>query len=53
MLLMLVRSVLDAVVFQVRDVWYEAGTVWCVHKDGFSLGELTLPLSRCDWSMNF
>ncbi|KAM9841620.1 unconventional myosin-XVIIIb [Aulostomus maculatus] len=21
----------------VRDVWYEAGTVWLVHKDGFSL----------------
>ncbi|XP_072310328.1 unconventional myosin-XVIIIb-like isoform X2 [Eucyclogobius newberryi] len=21
----------------VRDVWYEAGTVWYVHKDGFSL----------------
>lgn len=38
-LLMLARGVIDAVVFQVRDVWYEAGTVWCVHKDGFSLGE--------------
>lgn len=25
---------------QVRDVWYEAGTVWYVHKDGFTLGEL-------------
>ena len=23
----------------VRDVWYEAGTVWYVHKDGFTLGE--------------
>lgn len=24
---------------QVRDVWYEAGTVWYVHKDGFTRGE--------------
>ncbi|XP_053728507.1 unconventional myosin-XVIIIb-like isoform X2 [Synchiropus splendidus] len=22
---------------EVKDVWYEAGTVWLVHKDGFSL----------------
>lgn len=27
---------------QVRDVWYEAGTVWYVHKDGFALGECQL-----------
>lgn len=25
--------------FQVRDVWYETGTVWYLHKDGFTLGE--------------
>uniref|UniRef100_A0A7N8XDA5 Myosin XVIIIB n=1 Tax=Mastacembelus armatus TaxID=205130 RepID=A0A7N8XDA5_9TELE len=25
-----------APVSQVRDVWYEAGTVWFVHKDGFT-----------------
>lgn len=25
--------------FQVRDVWYEAGTVWYLHKEGFTLGE--------------
>lgn len=24
---------------QVRDVWYEAGRVWYVHKDGFTPGE--------------
>lgn len=24
---------------QVRDVWYEAGSVWYVHKDGFTPGE--------------
>lgn len=26
---------------QVRDVWYEAGSVWYVHKDGFTLGEFS------------
>lgn len=26
---------------QVRDVWYEAGTVWYLHKDGFTLGEFS------------
>lgn len=31
--------VFNAALFQVRDVWYEAGTVWYVHKDGFSLGK--------------
>ncbi|XP_034566021.1 unconventional myosin-XVIIIb [Notolabrus celidotus] len=28
---------------EVRDVWYEAGTVWYVHKDGFSLATQLKP----------
>lgn len=28
---------------QVRDVWYEAGRVWYVHKDGFTPGESLKP----------
>uniref|UniRef100_A0A3B4WTY5 Unconventional myosin-XVIIIb-like n=1 Tax=Seriola lalandi dorsalis TaxID=1841481 RepID=A0A3B4WTY5_SERLL len=28
---------------QVRDVWYEAGTVWCVQKDGFTLATQLKP----------
>ncbi|XP_042372629.1 unconventional myosin-XVIIIa-like, partial [Plectropomus leopardus] len=27
----------------VRDVWYEAGTVWYVHKDGYSLATQLKP----------
>ncbi|XP_071401391.1 unconventional myosin-XVIIIb-like [Centroberyx affinis] len=28
---------------EVRDVWYEAGTVWYVHKDGFTLATQLKP----------
>ncbi|XP_070706302.1 unconventional myosin-XVIIIb-like [Pempheris klunzingeri] len=28
---------------EMRDVWYEAGTVWYVHKDGFSLATQLKP----------
>ncbi|XP_071322123.1 unconventional myosin-XVIIIb-like isoform X2 [Trachinotus anak] len=28
---------------EVRDVWYEAGTVWCVQKDGFTLATQLKP----------
>uniref|UniRef100_A0A3Q1H286 Myosin XVIIIB n=1 Tax=Acanthochromis polyacanthus TaxID=80966 RepID=A0A3Q1H286_9TELE len=28
---------------QVRDVWYEAGTVWYIHKDGFTLATQLKP----------
>ncbi|XP_047425911.1 unconventional myosin-XVIIIb-like isoform X2 [Mugil cephalus] len=28
---------------EVKDVWYEAGTVWYVHKDGFSLATQLKP----------
>ncbi|KAM3874623.1 unconventional myosin-XVIIIb [Diretmus argenteus] len=28
---------------EVRDVWYEAGTVWYVHKDGFNLATQLKP----------
>ncbi|XP_037609622.1 unconventional myosin-XVIIIb-like isoform X2 [Sebastes umbrosus] len=28
---------------EVRDVWYEAGTVWFVHKDGFTLATQLKP----------
>ncbi|XP_034458601.1 unconventional myosin-XVIIIb-like isoform X1 [Hippoglossus hippoglossus] len=28
---------------EVKDVWYEAGTVWCVQKDGFTLATQLKP----------
>lgn len=29
---------------QGRDVWYEAGSVWYLHRDGFTPGESPKPL---------